>query len=70
MKEILSGSDNGKRLLNELMGGIDQMFKDQDYQDAINAFNEDLNNITDETDDDDLGDFLGGLGIRLSDDDE
>lgn len=70
MKEVVSGSENGKRLMNELMQGVDQMFKDQDYQDAIAAFNEDLDNITDDTDDDDLGDFLGGLGIRLSDDDE
>lgn len=70
MKEVLSGSENGKRLLNELMEGIDQMFKDEDYQNAINSFNEDLDNLTDETDDDDLGDFLSGLGIRLSDDDE
>lgn len=70
MKEVLSGSENGQRLMNELMEGIDQMFKNEDYQSAIDAFNEDLNDITDETDDDDLGDFLGGLGIRLSDDDE
>lgn len=70
MKEVFSGSENGQRLMNELMEGIDQMFKNEDYQSAIDAFNEDLNDITDETDDDDLGDFLGGLGIRLSDDDE
>ena len=70
MKEVLSGSENGQRLMNELMDGIDQMFKNEDYQSAIDAFNQDLNNITDETDDDDLGDFLGSLGIRLSDDDE
>jgi hypothetical protein len=70
MKEVLSGSENGQRLMNELMEGIDQMFKNENYQSAIDAFNEDLNGITDETDDDDLGDFLGSLGIRLSDDDE
>jgi hypothetical protein len=70
MKEVISGSENGKRLMNELMAGVDQMFKDQDYQAAIAAFNDDLENINDETDDDDLGDFLGSLGIRMSDDDE
>jgi hypothetical protein len=70
MKEVLSGSENGQRLMNELMEGIDQMFKNENYQSAIDAFNEDLNGIADETDDDDLGDFLGSLGIRLSDDDE
>ena len=70
MKEVISGSANGKRLMNELMSGIDQMFRDQDYQNAISAFNEDLDDVTDDTDDDDLDDFLGGLGIRLSDDDD
>jgi hypothetical protein len=68
MKEVLSGSENGKRLMNELMNGIDQMFKDENYQDAIDSFNDDLNDVTDNTDDDDLEDFLSGLGIKLSDD--
>lgn len=70
MKEVISGSANGKRLMNELMSGIDQMFRDQDYQNAIASFNDDLDDVTDDTDDDDLDDFLGGLGIRLSDDDD
>jgi hypothetical protein len=70
MKEVVSGSENGKRLMDELMQGVDQMFKDQDYQNAMDAFNNDLNDVSDNTDDDDLGDFLDGLGIRLSDDDD
>ena len=69
MKEVLSGSENGKRLMGELLQGVEQMFKDQNYQDAISQFQEDLENITDETDDDDLEDFLGGLGITFSDND-
>jgi hypothetical protein len=68
MREVISGSENGKRLMNELVDGIDKLFKDQDYQDVIDAFNEDLNDITDDTDDDDLSDFLNDLGIKLSDD--
>jgi hypothetical protein len=70
MKEVLSGSDKGKSFMNHLMNGIDQMFKDQDYQDAVAAFHDDLNRTTDDVDDDDLRDFLGGLGINLSDDEE
>lgn len=70
MKEVVSGSENGKRLMDELMQGVDQMFKDQDYQNAMDAFNNDLNDVSDNTDDDDLGGFLDGLGIRLSDDDD
>jgi hypothetical protein len=69
MKEVISGSETGKRFMSELLQGIDQMFKDQDYQDAISQFRDDLEDVSDNTDDDDLGDFLGGLGIRLSDDD-
>lgn len=68
MREVISGSENGRRLMNELVDGVDKLFKDQDYQDAIEAFNENLNDITDNTDDDDLSDFLNGLGIKLSDD--
>ena len=70
MKEVISGSANGKRLMNELMSGVDQMFRDQDYQNAISAFNDDLNDVADDTDDDDLDDFLGQLGIRRADDDD
>jgi len=67
-KEVLSGSENGRRLMNDLVDGIDKLFKNQNYQDAIEAFNENLNDITDNTDDDDLSDFLNDLGIKLSDD--
>jgi hypothetical protein len=70
MKEVISGSANGKRLMNELMSGVDQMFRDQDYQNAISMFNDDLNDVTDDTDDDDLDDFLSQLGIRRPDDDD
>jgi hypothetical protein len=70
MKEVVSGSENGKRLMNELMSGVDQMFRDQDYQNAIAAFNDDLNDVTDDTDDDDLDDFLSQMGIRRADDDD
>jgi hypothetical protein len=68
MKEVISGSENGKRLMNGLMSGIDQMFRDQDYQDAINTFNDDLTDVVEDTDNDDLKDFLNGLNIKLSDD--
>jgi hypothetical protein len=68
MVEVISGSENGKRLMGELLRGIEEMFKDQDYQDAIAQFQEDLEDISDNTDDDDLKDMLGELGIDLSDD--
>lgn len=68
MVEVISGSENGKRLMGELLRGIEEMFRDQDYQDAIAQFQEDLEDISDNTDDDDLKDMLGELGIDLSDD--
>jgi hypothetical protein len=69
MKEVLSGSEQGKKLMSDLFKGIDDMFKDYEYQLAISEFQDNLEDISDNTDDDDLEDFLGGLGIRFSDDD-
>lgn len=72
MKEVLSGSDKGKRMMNELMDGINKMFSDQDYEDSISMFRDDLDEATDETETEDINDFLKSLGIegRVSDDDE
>jgi hypothetical protein len=69
MKEVLSGSQNGKRLMKGLLDGIEEMFREEDYENAISQFQDDLDDISGNTDDDDLEDFLGGLGIRFSDDD-
>lgn len=69
MREVLNGTENGKRLMDELMSGIDQMFRDQDYQNAIDTFNNDIDNVAEDTDNDDLKDFLRDLNINLSNDD-
>jgi len=68
MKEVLSGSDSGKRLMRELSDAINQMLNDYDYNEAIDKFDDDLNDISNGTDDDDLDDLLSGLGIHKSDD--
>jgi hypothetical protein len=68
MKEVLSGSDKGKRMMNELMDGINKMFNDQDYENSVAMFRDDLEDTSNQTSDDDLKDFLGNLGVRLSDD--
>lgn len=70
MKEVLSGSVTGTRFMTELLEGVDQMFRDQDYQDAMAQFNDDIEEVADNTDEDDLNNFLNDLGITLSDDDE
>lgn len=68
MKEVLSGSDRGKRMMNELMDGINKMFNDQAYEDSVSMFRDDLEDTSNQTSDDDLKDFLGNLGVSLSDD--
>lgn len=70
MKEVIGKTTRGKQLLDELMNGIYQMFNDQDYQESIAQFRDDLEDTTNQTADNDLSDFLGNLGISLSDFDE
>jgi hypothetical protein len=70
MKEVLSASDIGKQMMNELMDGINKMFNDMDYENAISQFRNDLEDTTDNTDDDDLDDFLRSMGISRPDDKE
>ena len=67
MKEILSGSQNGKNLMGLLYRAIEQEIQDYDYTETMNKFDDELNNISDETDDDDFDDFLSGLNIRRPD---
>lgn len=70
LKEVISGSDSGKQLLNEIFQGIESLLQNEEYQTAMEQFDNDLNDITENTNDDDLGDFLRDLGIDLSDDDD
>ena len=70
MKEVMSGSESGKRLIQEIVDGIVLMLNDQDYQEAINIFNDDLDSVEDNTEDQDFDDFLGSLGIRRPEDDD
>lgn len=64
MKEVLSGSDRGKRMMNELMDGINKMFNDQEYEESVAMFRDDLDDATEETEEGDLDDFLKSLGIE------
>jgi hypothetical protein len=63
MREVLSNTQQGKRLLSILYQAIQEEIQDFDYTDTMNTFDNELNDISDETDDDDLDDFLGSLGI-------
>jgi hypothetical protein len=69
MKEVISSSENGKRLLNELMENIYKKFNGEEIEE--DTFDDDLDTLTDETDNDDLKDFLSGIpGITLSNDND
>jgi len=63
MREILSNSEQGKRLLALLYRAIQEEIQDFDYTETMNQFDKELDDISDETNDDDLDDFLGSLGI-------
>jgi len=63
MKEVVSQSQNGKRLLDELMDNIYKTFNDEEIED--DTFMDDLNNLTDNEDDDNLKGFLNNMGIDL-----
>jgi hypothetical protein len=73
MKEIMGETDRGKRLISLIYDGIVRIMNDEDYQDAIDRYSMELDDIADNTDDDqllnDLNGILDGKGISLSKDD-
>jgi hypothetical protein len=69
MKEVVSNSDSGKRLMETLVRAIEQDINNYDYEQTMAEFDEDLTDISDETDNDDLKNFISGIpGISLSND--
>jgi hypothetical protein len=70
MKEVISDSDKGKRLMINLLRGIQEMLNQQDYEYQMDRFKDELEGMSNETQDDELTSFLGDLGIKLSDDDD
>lgn len=64
-KEVISGSESGKRLLSELTDNIVRTMNDVEID---GTFDEDLDNLTDETEDNDINDFLKNIpGIHTKD---
>ena len=77
LKEIVAQTPVGDRLLNELIDAIkenmnqyNQDMVSHDANEALGIFNDDLDEVADETDEDELKDILGSMGIGLSDDDD
>ena len=66
MKEVVSQSQNGKRLLDELMDNIYKTFNDEEIEDDV--FMDDLNDLTDNENGDNLKGFLNNMGIDLPND--
>lgn len=67
MREVISNSDEGKNLLTNMLDGIKKMLSDEEYDDAMGQFNDELNAISLKTNEDSLKDELKNLGINLSD---
>jgi hypothetical protein len=70
MKEVISGSETGKRLLQQIVNAINQTLNDQNYEETMAQFNDELETIESETEEDDFKNFFNNLGIDLSSDDE
>lgn len=65
VKEVLSGTESGKRLMGLLYQMINGEINDYDYRQSMKQFDDELNRTSDDTDTDDLLGFLGDLGIDL-----
>lgn len=63
MKEAMTNSAIGKRLMQDLYDMINGEINDFEYNEAMSDFNKQLDVATENTEDDDLYDFLSGLGI-------
>jgi hypothetical protein len=77
LKEVVAQTPVGDRLLNELIDAIkenmnqyNQDMVSYESNEALGIFNDDLDEVADETDDDELKDILGSMGIGLSSDED
>jgi len=69
VKEVLSGSERGQNMMNQLMDGVRASFNDEeDNADDIQEFQTEVQEAADEVGDDDLDNFLQNLGIGTAED--
>ena len=66
-KEVVSGSENGKRLMDELMNNLYRTWNNEELSEK---FDDEINDLSNQTSNTDLKDFLNNLGIEMSDNDE
>jgi hypothetical protein len=70
MKEIMEGTNRSKSIVSSLVTSIEQMLEEEDYEDALAEYNNEIDDIDEEITDDELKDFLDDIpGVGLSDDD-
>jgi hypothetical protein len=67
MREVISNSNEGINLLSAMLDGIKKMLNDEEYEDAMDQFNDDLNILSSQTDENSLKNDLRNLGIDLTD---
>lgn len=71
MKEIMAGTPRAKAIVQTLVNAVKKMLADEDYEDAIQQYEDEVDEIDNETSDDALSNLLRGIpGVRLSDDED
>ena len=70
MKEAIGQTKVGVRLMNEYINGIKDMLKKEAYEESLDLFRRDLDDVASETSDESMSDFLSTLGISFSEDDD
>jgi hypothetical protein len=76
MREVISGSENGKNLMQTLFTSLEERLNNEEYEDTMNEFNDDLEVLTNNTDDKELSSDMDNLlnnvrgGIQDFDDEE
>ena len=70
MKEVISSSDRGRNFITQIVTSIEQRLRDEENEEVLGQFNNDLDELTDETDEGSLDDFLSQMGIHTKKEDD
>jgi hypothetical protein len=64
MREIMGTTPRGRRMIEELMRGVREMLNDEPVEETIDEFHNELQNITDETPDDEIDALINNMNHR------
>ena len=71
LREVISGSQRGAQLIQKVIDSIVKDLNDEEYEDAMNQFDVELENLSDEIPDNNLKDWIMTIpGVSLSNDDD